>query len=298
MKRFLTYLFLTMLTGSLIAFGQSSTLIISEDFQDWDPTEDTDLTDCEAGLIHETENTRQMELTIVGGTIDIDVTLIKAGVSPDCDTKRAERDGTESTEGVTVGYVSLSKIVEETDTIGQFIFGPIAQIDSIRFGHSATGSNRGIRIYKSSDGETWERATEDEFYDATDSQAGDVNSVVIDATDVYIKFTSGIKSDGSSQHSRLHNIDVWGIPGVIEVNAINAQSKNSLNVYSIGGDLFNVEGEYAALQVINITGVVVYSQINLNNNMIDLSANPPGIYMVRAKDKSGQLFAKKIFLVK
>lgn len=293
MRKLFTFLFLALLAGTLCTFGQS-TLIIEEDFQNWDPTEDTDPADCEAGLVHETENVRQMELTIVGGSVDIDVTLIKAGIAPDCDTKRFERDGTASTEGVTVGYVSLSKTELETDTIGQFIFGPIPQIDSIRFAHSATGSNRGIRIYKSADGETWERASDNEFNESADSQAGDVQTVAIDATEVYIMFTSGVNTDNPpvSQHSRLHNIEVWGVPG--EITSVETPQVADLLIYPEGSGLFRIEGEYTQLMIYNTVGTIVYSQVGSNLNTIDLSGTAKGVYIVRAMDNSGQVFVRKI----
>ena len=294
MKRIFTYLFVALLAGTLCTYGQS-TLLIDEDFQSWEPTEDTDPDDCEAGLVHEAENVRQMELTVTEGTVDIDVTLIKAGIAPDCDTKRFERDGTASTEGVTVGYVSLSKTELETDTIGQFIFGPIHQIDSIRFAHSATGSNRGIRIYKSSDGETWERASDNEFNDSPDSQAGDVQTVAIDATNVYIMFTSGVNMDTPpvSQHSRLHNIEVWGVPGGGYVGVESPQQAD-LTIHSMGSGLFRIEGDCTALVIYNTVGAVVYSQAGNNLSTFDLSEVPKGVYIVQARDRSGQLFVKKI----
>ena len=146
-------LFIAVVTfGAITTYAQSQK-IIEENFQLWVPTEGTDTVDCES-FPHEIENFRSMELTTSGGTLPIEVTLIKCAISPDCNTKRVNRgDATENTEGVTTGFVSLSKAPEPTDTIGEFIFGPIPQIDSIQFSHSATGSNRGIRIYTSSDRE-------------------------------------------------------------------------------------------------------------------------------------------------
>lgn len=294
MKKLITFLLLTVLTGGIYSFGQSSELIISEDFQDWEPTVDSNEADCEDGLQFETENIRQMELTLVGATENINVTLIKCGISPECDSKRFERDGTPSTEGITVGYVALSKIEAETDTIGQFIFGPIPHIDRIVFGHSATGSNRGIRIYKSSDGETWERASDDEFYSGTDSQAGEVNEVTMDETDVYIMFTSGIKqSDGTSQHSRLHNIEVYGIPGE-PIAVAGPQKAESVSIIPAGSGLFRLEGEISMVSVYSTTGALVYSMKGNSLNIMDLTGVPEGIYIVQTRDKSGQLFVTKI----
>jgi hypothetical protein len=148
-------------------------------------------------------------------------------------------------------------------------------------------------VYKSDDGETWERATDNEFNESSDSQAGDVNTVVIDATDVYIMFTSGIKTDETSQHSRLHNIEVWGEPGGGYVGVESLQ-ENKILIYSEGSGLFRIEGDYTQLMVYNTVGAVVYSQVGNNQNIINLSGAPKGIYIVRARDLSGEIVVRKI----
>ncbi len=302
MKKIVTYLLL--IIGTLCAYGQTSTLIISEDFQTWDPTEDTNPDTCSKGVVLEYGITRELTLTTNTGTVEIPVTLYKCGIAPECESRRIEDGGaTDNLPGVTTGWVLLNKLdgytidnyLTSPDTIGEFIFGPISQIDSIRFAHSATGSERGIRIYTSTDGEIWERPTDDEFWDGADCQLGDVNSVEINMTDVYIKFTSGFKqSDLSSQFTRLHNIEVWGIPGEPPAG-IETQKVESLRIYPVGEGMYHVDAGFTALNIYSTSGSLVYSETGNNRNIIDLSGLPKGIYIIQARDRSGQFFVTKIF---
>jgi hypothetical protein len=141
------------------------------------------------------------------------------------------------------------------------------------------------------DGEVWERATQDEFYDGA-SQNGMTRSVAIDEEEVYIKFTSGFKVDETSQISRLHNLMVYGVPG--EVVSVNAQKIENLSVYPKGSGLFRIEGEFSSLTIYSTSGTVVYSRSKDVGNTIDLSAVPAGIYIVQAKDRSGQILVCKL----
>lgn len=298
MKRLPTYLFLTILTSSMYVFAQSSELIISDNFQEWEASQEIVAPDsCEAGYDHLPELSGTLELLTASGNVDIPVTLIKCAVSPECGSKKEPSN-------VSIGYISLMKMPDKTmsdlviedygsdeDTLGQFIFGPIPHIESITFEHSATGASRGIRIFKSTDGSVWERAILDEFNDG-DSQNGMTRTVDINEEDVYIKFTSGFKIDETSQISRLHSLMVYGVPG--EVVAINAQKAESLSVSSIGSGLFSIEGEFKALTVYSTIGEVIYSKTGDIENSIDLSGVAKGIYIIRAQDRSGQIFVTKI----
>lgn len=293
MRKHLLLLMALTLTVSLSAFGQS-TKIIDEDFQDWDPTEDEVPDDCEDGLVHESDIVRTMNLVTSGGDVEIDVHMLKCGIAPECGSKRQSKGG-ENGDGITDGYVELSKAETEVDTIGELVFGPIPQVDSIRFGHSATGDNRGIRIYKSADGETWERATENEFFESDDSQAGDLRSVEINEENVYIKFTSGIDIDGEevSQHSRLHNIEVFGEPGEFIVGIADIQI-SELQVISLGHGKFKLDGIYSNVKVYNTVGKMVYTDTDIENSIIDLGRLPNGIYIIKGEDATGRISAQKV----
>lgn len=297
MKKFLLLLITTFIYGTA-SYSQSSELIIEDNFQEWEASQEIDAPDsCEAGYEHYPELSGTLQLLTTSGTVDIPVKMVKCAVSPECGSKKEPTN-------VSIGYISLMKMPDKTmsdlviedwgsdeDTLGQFSFGPIPHIESITFEHSATGSERGIRIFKSTDGETWERATEDEFNDG-DSQNGMIRTVDINEEDIYIKFTSGFKVDETSQISRLHSLMVYGVPG--DVVAITAQKAESLSVNSLGSGFFSIEGEFQTLTIYNTIGEIIYSRTGDIENSIDLSGVSKGIYIVHAQDRSGQIFVTKI----
>ena len=279
-----------------------SELIISENFQTWEATEDTDDSKCSAGVTIQNENTGTLEILTEDGVKEIQVTLIKCAIAPECESRRVEDSGTPPTvdnlEGITTGWVMLNKLsdgkvetyTESLDTIGEFIFGPVPHIDSIRIGHSATGGNRGFRIYTSYDGIEWQRPTENEFWDGADCQRGDVNTVEIYESDIYIKITSGFKrSDSTSQYTRIHNIDVWGIPGVLTSNDVVAENE-MLSVYpnpAKGVIKVDVADELAngKLQIIDVLGKTVYNcMLNQQKSTIDISKLHSGNYFVQVSN--------------
>ena len=296
MKRNLLIITAILSIGYFNVFGQSE-MILYEDFQEWEATDDTDPADCENGLVLEYQLTRTMSLLTSSGEIDINVTLVKAGIAPECDTKHVNRgDVTENSPGVTTGFVSLNKQPEPTDTIGEFIFGPIAQIDSIVFAHSATGNPRGIRVYKSSDGSTWERATNDEFNAGLpfDTQRGNVSKVELGETNVYIRFTSGVDGSDASQFSRLHNITVYGVPGEGPVS-VQTNKLTEFKVYAVSGtDMFKLEGKFKKVVVYNTLGAVMKSVFTPYGQTISLNGAPNGIYIVKAIDDTGAEMIKKV----
>jgi len=313
MKKLLLSITMLTIVGLMGIFAQS-TLIISENFQGWEPTLDTDPETCSGGVQHEYDIERNLRLVTAGDTVDLPVTLYKAGIAPECESKRIERadppGSIENPPGVTTGWVSLAKISGATiddiefspDTIGEFIFGPVPQIDSMRFAHSATGGSRGLRVYISSDGINWIRPTEDEFWDGDDSQAGDINSVELYETDVYVKFASGFKmSDNTSQFSRLHNLDIWGIPGTISSNRGISKESSNLNIYPVpASDLvsINLEGSVSnsEIQIVDIVGKIVYRGILMQQkSQVDISNLKSGMYFVQVKHNQ-ESFVKQLLV--
>ncbi|MFO7658315.1 MAG: T9SS type A sorting domain-containing protein [Bacteroidales bacterium] len=312
-----TALLLILATAVFFAANSQSTIIISENFQLWEATEDTDETTCSAGVVIEDNNTREMTLTVQGGTAKIPVTLIKCGIAPECESRRVEGanppGSIENFPGVTTGWVLLNKLTdgdptndpdipitiktidESPDTIGEFIFGPVPQIDSIIFAHSATGSQRGIRIYKSTNGVDWVNASpDDEFCDGADTQRGDVNTVVINETNVYIKFTSGFRLvDSTSQYSRLHNLDVYGIPGKLS-NINNVKQNNTKIYYNSGSDVLIVDENVISVNIYDCLGKLIKSQHGPNLQTISMSGLRKSIYIIEAYDNNNNRIVKKI----
>ena len=300
MKKLLLSITMLTIIGMIGVDGQS-TLIISENFQEWEDTEDLNPDTCWKGYVFDYVIYRELSLVTSTRTAEIPVTLYMCVIRPECDSRRVQRaeppGSIPNFPGVTTGWVLLNKLTDEfntienfelsSDTLGEFIFGPVPQIDSIVFGHSATGGGRGIRIYKSTDGETWENTSpDDEFWDAADCQLGDVNSVVIDESDVYIKFTSGFdEGDKDSQFARLHNIDVWGVPGVL--NNINNTKIDKFNIYPLPAKDFIIvelaeEAVNSEMQIIDIVGKTVYSSVvDRQTSRIDISNLNNGIYFIQ-----------------
>lgn len=305
MKRILLALTVLAFIGFTSTYGQSE-LIIEENFQMWDGTEDFEPDTCGNGEVTEYKVTREMDIVTSTGLEQINVKMTMVAIAPECDSRRVYDGGGTLPEGVSTGWVQLKKLSGDfdynnlvdwelsEDTIGEFIFGPIPQIDSIRVSHSATGSNRGFRIYTSFDGEDWDRPTEEEFWGGSDCQAGDVNTVIIDESDVYIKFTAGFKqSDSTSQFTRLHDLKVWGEPGVLEVGIERSESKN-LKIRSLGDSKFKIADDIENVKVYNTVGRLIY-RINDHSSIIDLSSFASGIYIIRARDMQGKEFAEKVY---
>jgi hypothetical protein len=190
----------------------------------------------------------------------------------------------------------MENMEESPDTLGEFIFGPVPQIDSIVFAHSNTGSKRGIRIYKSSDGETWENASpDDEFWDGEDCQLGDVNTVVIDATNVYIKFTSGFKqSDLTSQFSRLHNIDVYGTPGTLSYNVDKIRQPDVKIYYNNGSDLLIVNGKVNTINIYDPLGKLIRTVQEKDISSVNISDLRRSLYIIEAFDDENNRIVEKI----
>lgn len=310
MKKILLTITMLTIIGLLIVNAQSE-LIISENFQEWEATEDTDESSCSAGVTVEESLKRSFNLVTTEGIKEIPVTLIKCAIAPTCESRRVEDSGgaTDNFPGVTPGWVMLNKIsgattenyIESPDTLGEMIFGPIPHIDSIIVAHSATGSKRGIRVFYSYNGEDWVRATEDELWDGEDCQLGDVNTIGIYESEVYIKFTSGFKmTDSTSQFTRIHNIDVYGIPG--KASAVNDISlDNMLSIYpNPASDFIHIDLakdiSNANLQITNIQGKILYScNIDQQKSNIDISKLKSGMYIVQLTHKN-QMYVKQLIV--
>ena len=293
MKRILLFISLFgLITMSNI--NAQSEVIIDENFQGWEATELSDPADCESSLTHAKNITQELTLKTTSGDVQINADMINCGINPACSTKK-----TPTTEGVTEGYVSLGKFIEdplgEHDTIGEMIFGPIANVEKIVFAHSATGTGRGIRLYTSTDGTNWDRVGTDEFADG-DTQYGFVREVTIDLSDIYIRFTSGIRlSDTTTQYSRLHNMTVYGVPGAPPVGINNIKSTASNFVIQMQGNIFKLNGNYLSVKVYNTLGSQVDIEFTKESQTFVLNSTVKGIYIVRATDTKGKEYIQKIY---
>lgn len=298
MKNILTLSFV-LLAGILCAQAQDAELIIDEDFQTWPATEGVvsdPPADCEdfnhiAGpdlydLPYET-----------GGSGK--VTLIKYLISPECNSKRVNQ-GESATNAidVTTGFVGLTKTSEEGDTIGEMWLPKLTNVTEIEFGYSCTSSDRGVRLYTSTDdGVSWEGPwTMDgpgvgEII-GSDTKLGEMYVLDINRDNVILKFTSGIDNDGVSQNSRIHNIKVWGVPGGAETGLGEQDAASIISYYAAGTGLV-IKGEVSSVRIYDLGGRMVAQSYQAGDQVIDLSEQSDGTYIMKATDMNQNTLTRK-----
>ena len=299
MKKVIPAIAIFILGFALSGYSQGVALIIDEDFQDWPATE---------GVVSEPPEECEYFGFIPGpDEYDIDyetggsgtVTLIQYTISPECNSKYVNRGDTPNNAiDVTTGFVQLTKVSEEGDTIGQMYLPKLSNVTNIEFGFSCTGSNRGIRLYTSTDdGETWEGPwTEDgpgvgEII-RSNVQQGEMVELDINRDDVILKFTSGIDDEEVSQNSRIHNIKVWGVPGFKETG-IEDHRIAGIEAYYASGTGLVIRGQVSHVGIYDLTGRMVKESFTAGDQTMNLSELSNGAYILRAKDEQGNLFTKK-----
>lgn len=290
---------ITLLLGLQCAYSQDEVLIIDEDFQTWPATEEVisdPPADCES-FNHIASLDKYDLVYETGGTGK--VSLVKYLISPQCNTKRVNQGESASNAiDVTTGFIGLSKTEEETDTIGEMWLPRLTNVSSIEFGYSCTSSDRGVRLYTSTDnGETWEGP-----WDATgpggeligsDTKLGEMVELDINRDNVILKFTSGVDYDGVSQMTRIHNIKVWGVPGGHETGIAQKQSASIQASYVPGTGLM-ISGEVISVRVFDLQGRFITESYIAGDQVIDLENHPDGVYIVSAEDTSKEVFTRKI----
>jgi len=299
MKRTTLLTFILLMAGLISAGAQDPVLIIDEDFQTWPATEGVvsdPPEECES--FGHVPGPDMYDLTYeTGGSGQ--VKLIKYLISPECNTKRVNQgEAAENFTGVTTGFVQLTKVSEETDTIGEMWLPELSNVTEIDFSYSCTSSDRGVRVYTSTDGgETWEGPwTEDgpgvgEII-GSDTKLGEGVFLEINRDNVIIKFTSGVDLDGVSQNSRIHDIKVWGVPGGPETG-IQTASRESINAFYQPGNGLVLRGEVIRASVFDLTGRrVAYSNLP-GDQVIELFHQPDGAYILHAVDTRNHTYKKK-----
>jgi len=297
MRRIYT-LSVVLLMGIVCSYAQDPVLIIDEDFQTWPATEGVvsdPPADCEDfnhivgpdmyDLPYETGGSGQVK-------------LIKYLISPECNTKRVNQ-GESATNAidVTTGFVGLTKTSEEGDTIGEMWLPKLSNVTEIEFGYSCTSSDRGVRLYTSTDdGATWEGPwTMDgpggEII-GSDTKLGEMEVIPIDRDNVILKFTSGVDFDGVSQNSRIHNIKIWGVPGGHETGIGDTQAASVRAYYAQGTGLV-VKGEVLSLNIYDLQGRLVLESIQGGDQVIDLSDHPDGTYILTTRNRDQEAYTLK-----
>ncbi|MBN2697204.1 MAG: T9SS type A sorting domain-containing protein [Bacteroidales bacterium] len=283
----------------VIVSAQDPELIIDENFQDWPETERSDpdatLEDlnayCEQTLM--LPGPDEFDIYYLTGGSGV-VTMIKYQISPDCGTKKYNRDGIEPTEGVTIGFIGLMKVSEETDTIGQMYLPKLSNVTKVWFTYSCTGSNRGIRIYHSLDnGETWENTYGEEILPEGDAQMGQVVEIDgLDLNNVLIKFTSGVDNSDVSQISRLHDLKIWGVPGGPETG-MDIHEVADITAKYVQGTGLILNGPVESVRIFDLTGRLVEESGVAGNQILSLDHLSDGVYIITAVDRESRLFNQK-----
>ena len=274
------------------AFAQTPVLLIDENFQDWTATtgiksEPSD--SCES-FPHQTGPDVFDISLVTGGKATI--TLIKYAVSPQCNSKKQNLNAGVNGDGVTTGFVSLSKAVEVTDTIGEFIISKLSNVSSIEFAFSCTGAPRGIRLYQSTDdGATWGDMIGGEHWE-DNAQYGVLITEEINTDNVMLKFTSGTKNDGTSQNARIHNIKVWGVPGPAEMGITDPRIED-ITAYYVTGKGLVIKGDLNQAAIFDLMGRMVKRSNTSGNQTVDLSNCSDGVYILKAMNNDDKVFIQK-----
>jgi hypothetical protein len=295
MRRIAT-LFLVLAGGVIASLAQDAVLIIDEDFQTWPATEGvkSDPPDSCENSIPSITGADLYDLPYeTGGSGQ--VKLIKYAISPECNTKRVNQgEAAQNAIDVTTGWVRLDKLNSETDSIGEMWLPKLTNVTDIEFGYSCTSSDRGVRLYTSTDnGETWEGPwTADgpgvgEII-GSDTKLGEMVELSLNRDNVIIKFTSGVDYDGNTQYSRIHNIKVWGVPGGPETGLEQVSPPTVLAHYVQGTGLV-IKGEVIYFGIYDLHGRLVYESYQGGDQVVDLSDHPDGTYVLTMEDTDHQV---------
>jgi hypothetical protein len=297
--RKLTTLSIVLFMGIIASFSQDPVLIIDEDFQDWPATAGvkSDPPDsCEK--FHHIAGPDLYPLQYETGGMG-QVTLIKYLISPECNTKRVNQgEAAQNAIDVTTGFIGLTKTVEETDTIGQMYLPRLSNVTDIEFGYSCTSSDRGVRLYTSTDdGATWEGPwTADgpgvgEII-GSDTKLGEMVVLSINRDNVILKFTSGIDLDGVSQNSRIHNIKVWGVPGAPETG-IEEMKTTFIRVTYIHGTGLVIKGEVISVKIYDLEGRMIIESYEAGDQVIPMEGRADGTYILTTEDTGHRIYTTK-----
>ncbi len=296
MKRNVLIFIFSLLAVFYAANAQTEETIIFLDFQDWEASpgvKSDPLDSCELGAPTITGPNKVLINYETGGSGE--VTLWKYFVSPVCECKHMNRDGTACGIDITPGWVNLGKQPNPEDTIGQFILPKLSNVTKIEVGFSCTGDGRGMCIYASTDdGETWGDPIGGEHQDG--NQDGVFATEDINMDNVIIKLTSGTSADGTSQFTRIHNVEVWGVPGGPETGVSDIRA-TGINAYYTPGRGLVIEGDVMSVAVYDITGRRLVESFESGTQTIPLPSLANGVYFVKAFDRDNKVYTQK-FLIK
>ena len=124
------------------------------------------------------------------------------------------------------------------------------------------------------------------------SQLGVFVTEEINSDNVMLKFTSGISQDGISQNSRIHNIQVFGVPGPAELGILDPKIAD-ITAYYVTNKGLVIKGELYQASIFDLMGRMVKKSNTSGNQTIDLSNISDGVYILKGLNKDGRVFVQK-----
>jgi hypothetical protein len=124
------------------------------------------------------------------------------------------------------------------------------------------------------------------------SQLGIFVTEEINADNVMLKFTSGISQDGVSQNARIHNIQVYGVPGPAETGLID-HKVTDITAYYVSGKGLVIRGDVYETAIYDLMGRMVKRSNTTGTHTLDISNFSDGVYIVKATNTDGKVYVSK-----
>lgn len=299
----------------------SETLLVNENFQGFEffhSDEHPDQGNSSHALNEESGeivyNYKTMETSVEADGATIKFQFIECAFAPEWSTAYAYKNESENTDGVSDGFVEISRfdtIYSQIHTARGYVVVDLSEMESvemIQYSHSSTGGNkRGIMVEFSVDkGETWDTLryqpgtnyaasfTKDPF-----SLAKTSNDFSCDPSAYGMLWEDAIYwYDGNfmlrfrecaGQTVRLHDLKVYGSSGK---SAVSEELSQSVQVRLIDKTLVLSE-KVEMLEIFSLAGQKVASIHKLATH--DISALQNGVYLVQIRNK-GKIQTEKIVI--
>lgn len=226
-----------------------------------------------------------------------------------------------SNPGVSVGNITVldATTINGTDyNQGWIVIGEMKRVKLIQYTHSNFGSRRGFRLEYSYDkGLTWIMLRNERGQASTDSTAstsgqnlwnspkGIIWEEEVNLSNVMLRFT---RSSVNAQMFRIHDLRIFGRALSADMNDSEFETNTGItwNDWILVGNrrvnsgslkisfvnsVLNLSEQVEWIKVTNLSGQVIrqYGQ----EQLIDMSDLPSGMYLVQAKDMTGRIVNAK-----
>lgn len=297
----------------------SEALVINENFQGFEffhSDENPDQGNSSHALNEESGeivyNYKTMETSVVVDGATIKYQFIECAFAPEWSTAYAFKNETENTEGVSNGFVEISRfdtIYSQIHTARGYVVVDLSEMESvemIQYSHSSTGGNkRGVMVEFSVDkGETWDTLryqpgtnynasfTKDPFslektgntYSCDPSAYGMLWEDAIYWYDGNFMLRFG---ECGGQTVRLHDLKVYGTAG----KSARPQLRGQAIQMKLIDKTIRLSEKVERLEVYSLAGQRVFTASEVSSQ--ELSALQSGVYLVRALN-NGNVYSEKI----